>query len=130
MNSDPQKLTLEKMEVQKKLEEIKTYFQESRELNAHFKDTLTQMNARCTAVELMVSNMQLLIHGDSNSPIKYVRDGVNRRLEDVEKRANDEDESLKKKKDNLVAIGTASIGLAISAFLIWLGKIILGVIHR
>ena len=92
-----------------KIDEILKYIADGNAQRAVINDTLTQINIRCTNVELM-------IHGDSKAVDKYARDGINRRLESVENREKSDD----KFKGNIVTIAVGAVAIAVGGAIIWL----------
>lgn len=120
MPNEPNRLTLEKLEIQKKLDEISQYIKDGKKQRADINDTLTAINTRCSSVELISNNLQLMIHGDSSSKDKYIRDGMNRRLDNLEEK----DHNVEKIKGNFLKVAVGSMTLAIGSAVIWFIKLV------
>lgn len=111
MNDD--KLTLEKLKLNERMTSIESYVIDGLKMRSEFKDTLTE-------VSLRLKNVELQIHGDSTGSSKYVRDGINRRVDYLEQ-INHTGEEIKK---NFFKVAVGSITLAIGGALVWIFDVV------
>lgn len=117
--NSPERLTLEKLEIHKRLLMIEQYIIEGKEQRSEINSTLTTLNTRATNIELM-------IHGDPNSLTKYLRDGINRRVDALEEKEDND----KKIKGNFLKIAVGAITLAVGSFVLWMFKLIWAAIGK
>jgi hypothetical protein len=113
-NSD---LTLEKMRINERLLLIEEYIREGKDQRHKINETMASIDIRC-------KNAELMIHGDPKSTDKFVRDGLNRRLESVERRDENHDRDIKKNKDSLFRWAIGSITIGTGGAVIWLFDVI------
>ncbi len=106
-------LSLEKLKINERLIAIEEYIVDGKKERASLKDTLTQINARC-------SNVELMIHGDNISHDKNIRDGMHRRLEALEFHNKEFETENKKNKEGLFRWAIGSITIGTGGAVIWL----------
>jgi hypothetical protein len=116
---DPDKLTLEKLRLNQRMESIEAYIIEGKKERADLRDFVTRQELRCT-------NLEFMIHGDSKSSDKYIRDGMNRRIDSLEGK----EKELEKIKGSFLKIAIGSITLAVGAFVLWLCRLVWGAIGK
>ena len=112
-NRDPNKLTLEKLEIHKRLLMIEEYITEGKEQRHQINETMNTLNLRA-------KNLELMIYGDNTSIDKLTRDGMNRRVETLEQK----DKNVDKVKGNFLKIAVGAITLAVGSFVLWLFQLI------
>lgn len=115
--SDPNKLELEKLKIHERLLSIEDYIKEGEKQRGYINDTLTKIDIRC-------KNIELMIHGDPTNIVRYVRDGMNRRLDSLEEKELDVEKNKKEAKDNFLKIAIGAITLSVGSFVIWLIRLI------
>lgn len=116
-------LTLEKLEIHKRLLMIEEYVKEGTEQRSQIRDTMNTLNMRATNIENM-------IHGDPKSASKIVRDGINRRVEAVETSQGKSTKDAEELKGNFLKIAVGAITLAVGACVLWMGKLIWSAIGK
>lgn len=117
MNGD-QKFTLEKFKMNERLEAIEAYIRDGKKLREEINETLTTIN-------LHLTNAELMIHGDPKGQTKYIRDGINRRLEAIEEKEEKYDDNDKKKKETFMNIAVGSVVISVGSAIIWVCKVVL-----
>ena len=107
------KLTIEKLKLHERLLLIEQYIVEGKDQRGQINDTLSKINLRC-------NNIENMIHGNFDSKNAKERDGIIRRVEELE----DKDASVEKVKNNFLKVAIGSITMAVGAFVLWVCKLI------
>ena len=105
-------LTLEKLKIDERLQGIELYVKEGKQLRSDINDTLTLFNAK--------------LFGDPKAKDKVDRDGLIRRIEDLEADKLDH----KNLKEGFLKVAVGSLTMAIGSFVYWLWKCLMDGIHQ
>lgn len=122
-NKNDNSLTLEKLEIHKRLLMIEEYIREGKELRHQLNETMGNLNIRCKTIEVM-------FFGDPLNVDRNIRDGINRRIDALEDRNVKYEKNTEKSKGNFLKIAVGSITLAVGAFMMWVFKLIWGAVGK
>lgn len=111
INQPLDKLTLEKLRIDERLQAIEEYVRQGKDLRGSINDTLTAINVK--------------LFGDPKADRKIDRDGLIRRVEALE---GDKEDHIKA-KDNFLKIAIGAITLAVGSFMLWAWKMLWAGIH-
>lgn len=113
MVPQPNKLTLEKLEIHQRLLLIEQYIIEGTDQRTAINNTLNKIDLRC-------KNIELVVHGNPDSYDQSIQDGIKRRIEFMEKREKETD----KIKGEFLKIAIGAITLAVGSCMLWIFRLI------